>query len=133
MLALRKDNFAILQPAARRLRGDGISILGTNSGAVNSANNNNNNNNDNPSNDDPSDNGNNPPISPIWKWTKPGSVYPRKRGPWTVELGAALEHGEWNAGSGLLILVRGVKRRTVEEVSGGLWEGRVTGLLGQLR
>jgi len=46
MLALRKDNFAILQPAARRLRGDGISILGTNSGAVNSANNNNNNNNE---------------------------------------------------------------------------------------
>ena len=52
---------------------------------------------------------------PVWKWAKPTSSYGRKTGFWEVEVGRAIEDGEWAAGKELLILVKGVseeKRRT---------------------
>jgi hypothetical protein len=46
-------------------------------------------------------------LVPIWKWAKPKSVYPLKSGFWEADLSAALDHGEWNAGKDLCLLVRG--------------------------
>jgi hypothetical protein len=45
---------------------------------------------------------------PLWKWAKPTSLYGRKTGFWEVELGKAIEDGEWMAGKELQILVKGV-------------------------
>jgi hypothetical protein len=45
---------------------------------------------------------------PRWKWAKPTSVYGQKSGSWEVELGKAIEDGEWSAGKDLQILVKGV-------------------------
>ncbi|OBT75507.1 hypothetical protein VF21_04916 [Pseudogymnoascus sp. 05NY08] len=47
---------------------------------------------------------------PLWKWPKPTSLYGRKTGFWEVELGKAIEDGEWMAGKELQILVKGALR-----------------------
>jgi hypothetical protein len=59
------------------------------------------------------------PLSPVWKWVKPDSVYDRKAGLWEAELGDALEHGEWTAGRELTVLVRGVSEETRRAVAAG--------------
>ncbi len=43
-----------------------------------------------------------------WMWSKPGSVYDRKAGRWGADLAKVLEDGEWSAGRGLALLVKGV-------------------------
>lgn len=52
---------------------------------------------------------------PVWKWAKPTSYYGRKTGFWEVEIGRAIEDGEWAAGKELLILVKGVSEGKAEE------------------
>lgn len=43
---------------------------------------------------------------PMWSWSKPSSPY-HKAGPWLPELRAIVEHGEWNAGTGWDLRLRG--------------------------
>lgn len=51
---------------------------------------------------------------PVWKWAKPASVYGRKTGSWEIELGKAIEDGEWTAGKELQILVKGIPEENAE-------------------
>jgi hypothetical protein len=53
---------------------------------------------------------------PVWKWAKPTSSYGRKTGFWEVEMGRAIEDGEWAAGKELLILVKGVSEGKAEDL-----------------
>ncbi|KAK4243431.1 hypothetical protein C7999DRAFT_18213 [Corynascus novoguineensis] len=53
---------------------------------------------------------------PVWKWVKPESMYPRKRGVWETKLHKALDDGEWNAGKDLILLVRGVSEHGLQAV-----------------
>ncbi|KFZ01691.1 hypothetical protein V501_09855 [Pseudogymnoascus sp. VKM F-4519 (FW-2642)] len=53
---------------------------------------------------------------PLWKWAKPTSIYGRKTGFWEVELGKAIEDGEWMAGKELQILVKGVPDGSAEDL-----------------
>ncbi|KAL2194517.1 hypothetical protein P885DRAFT_62993 [Corynascus similis CBS 632.67] len=53
---------------------------------------------------------------PVWRWVKPESVYPRKRGVWETKLHKALDDGEWNAGKDLTLLVRGVSEHGLQAV-----------------
>lgn len=53
---------------------------------------------------------------PVWKWAKPTSLYGRKIGPWEIELGKAIEDGEWTAGKELQILVKGVSEENAENL-----------------
>ncbi|KAK2811695.1 hypothetical protein FQN50_002041 [Emmonsiellopsis sp. PD_5] len=48
-----------------------------------------------------------PPIY-IYKWTKPSSIYPRTSGFWETDVARVVEHGSWNAGRELRLLVRRV-------------------------
>ncbi|KFY08523.1 hypothetical protein V492_06160 [Pseudogymnoascus sp. VKM F-4246] len=59
---------------------------------------------------------------PVWKWAKPASLYSPKAGSWKVELGEAIEDGEWTAGKELQILVKGVS----EEIADDLRKHRFT-------
>lgn len=52
----------------------------------------------------------------MWKWAKPTSLYGRKTGFWEVELGKAIEDGEWMAGKELQILVMGVPDGNAEDL-----------------
>lgn len=47
---------------------------------------------------------------------KPTSLYGRKTGFWEVELGKAVEDGEWVAGKELQILVKGVPDGNAEDL-----------------
>lgn len=53
---------------------------------------------------------------PVWKWAKPGNLYGRKTGSWEIELGKAIEDGEWTAGKELQILVKGVSEENAEDL-----------------
>ncbi|KFY58165.1 hypothetical protein V496_06232 [Pseudogymnoascus sp. VKM F-4515 (FW-2607)] len=53
---------------------------------------------------------------PLWRWAKPASIYGRKAGSWEVELGKAIEDGEWTAGKELQILVKGVPEGSAEDL-----------------
>ncbi|KAL2256524.1 hypothetical protein VTK26DRAFT_1534 [Humicola hyalothermophila] len=46
-------------------------------------------------------------FRPMWKWAKPDSAYWRKTGSWKATIQEALDDGEWNAGKGLKLFVRG--------------------------
>lgn len=47
---------------------------------------------------------------PTWRWSKPASPY-LKSGLWEPEFHAVVEHGEWNAGNGFDLLLRGETAR----------------------
>lgn len=64
-------------------------------------------------------------LRPVFKWAKPDGVY-RKAGFWEAELHTAVEDGEWNGGTGLVLLVRGVEEEVLRVLGGG--EGRFTSL-----
>lgn len=53
---------------------------------------------------------------PAWKWAKPASLYDRKTGFWEIELGKAIEDGEWTAGKELQILAKGVSEESAEDL-----------------
>jgi hypothetical protein len=53
---------------------------------------------------------------PLWKWAKPTNIYGRNTGFWKVELGKAIEDGEWMAGKELQILVKGVPDGSAEDL-----------------
>ncbi len=57
-------------------------------------------------------------LYPVWKWVKPESVY-RKMGVWKADIGNALEHGDWNGGKELVLLVAGVTEETLQTVVRG--------------
>ncbi len=44
----------------------------------------------------------------VWRWSKPGSAY-RKSGRWGRDLKTVLEEGEWSAGRGFGLLVKGAE------------------------
>ncbi|KAK4038785.1 hypothetical protein C8A01DRAFT_37273 [Parachaetomium inaequale] len=57
-------------------------------------------------------------LFPVWKWVKPESAYSRT-GFWKADLGRVLDHGDWNAGRDLTVLVGGVSEETQRAVAGG--------------
>ncbi|CAG5178259.1 uncharacterized protein ALTATR162_LOCUS8611 [Alternaria atra] len=54
----------------------------------------------------------------LWKWAKPHSQY-RKSGFWDYSLTKVLMDAEWNAGKGVLILVKAVEEQEYERVMKG--------------
>ena len=66
----------------------------------------------------------------VWKWVKRESIY-RKRGVWEPDLHKVLDHGEWNAGKDLVILLAGVAEEAWQTAVGRYrviptLEGRLT-------
>lgn len=53
---------------------------------------------------------------PLWKWAKPTSIYGRTMGSWELELGKAIEDGEWTAGKELQILAKGAPDGNAEDL-----------------
>ncbi|KFY34616.1 hypothetical protein V494_06618 [Pseudogymnoascus sp. VKM F-4513 (FW-928)] len=53
---------------------------------------------------------------PTWKWSKPASLYGQKTGSWEIELGKAIEDGEWTAGKDLQILVKGISEESADDL-----------------
>jgi hypothetical protein len=55
----------------------------------------------------------------LWKWAKPQSQYYRKSGFWNYSLTRVLVDAEWNAGKGVLVLVKAVEEDEYERVVRG--------------